>query len=182
MSLLPKIEIVFDNVSKTIKAYDSTGFYDATTNPGGYGGPNVARSALTSASMVIHQNKKYFFSMDVLDVIRTSLDEVVDLGEINATMDEDGVYKVFLIVNLYPSFGKLLFVYENIKKLMSVYWAKLACIYDIYKKKELETECIWLESNIQGLEALDKRSMESEYINLLRFIEKRFEVNEYLTK
>ena len=84
MSLLVQISVTFDEVAKTITASDTTGFYDALTNPGGYGAPNLDRSEITSASLVIWRNKVYFFSKDVTDIIKTSVDAEVDLGEITA--------------------------------------------------------------------------------------------------
>lgn len=180
MSLLVQISVTFDEVAKTITASDTTGFYNALTNPGGYGAPNLDRSEITSASLVIWLNKVYFFSKDVTDIIKTSADAEVDLGEITAEFSEDGAYKIFLIVNSSYSKGSLVFVTEEAKAMMSLYWCKLACIYDIYKKKELEKECIWLESNLQGVPSLERRGLESEFINLLGFIQRRFEVNQSL--
>lgn len=180
MSLIPKIEVVFDDITKTIQASDTTGFYDPVTNIEGYGAPNLARADIVTASLVIHYNKTFFYAKDVAAIIKASADPIVDLGLIPAVFADDGVYKVFLLINAFPSFGKLVFVNEEVNKQMALFWTKLACIYDVYKKKELEKECIWLESNIQAFPALERRGLESEYINLLRFVEKRFEVNQSL--
>lgn len=182
--LIPKIKIEYDKSTKKLQITDTTGFYDPTLNPTGYGAPNEERGDVIKATVKILYDKQSFFEKDVTSILSTSIDAEVDLGE-TGVIEEDGVYKGMILVNttteMLMSFPALEFLYENAEKKMSEYWVKLACIYDIYKKKKLETECIWLESNIQGLPALKNRGMESEFINLLRFIQKRFEVTQTLT-
>src|SRR5690554_2056001 len=113
MSLLPKISVVFDDETKTVTITDTTGFYNETSNPGGYGTPNLDRSQITSAQIVIQHNKEPFYSKDVTSIIKASLDAEVDLGPIDAVLEDDGVYRAFLVVNTYPSFGELVFMYEG---------------------------------------------------------------------
>lgn len=180
MNLIPGINISFNSLNRTISVQDITGFYSPLTNLTGYGGPNIARSAIINATVVVLYGNEPFHIKDVTTLIKNSTTEIVDFGVLDAELDKDGVYKIFLTVNSYRSFIRPLFVNEEVNRLMSMFWSKLAGIHDIYNKKELEEECIWLESNIQGLSALERRGMESEYINLLRFIEKRFEVNQSL--
>lgn len=180
MNLLPVINVIYNNIAKTLAVQDITGFYNVTTNPTGYGAPNLIRSNITDARLIVNLNDEIFLEHDVTVALRNSLSSTVDFGVLPREIDKDGVYKTFLRVNTFSSFGIATFVNEEVNRLMCTYWARLASNYDIYKKKELEEECVWLESNIQGLLSLQRRGMEAEYINLLGFIEKRFEVNKSL--
>lgn len=182
MSLVPKINVLFDSIQKRISVEDVTGLYNAVTNPTGYGGPNLSRSGIANATILIRLNNTFFYSKDVKAEISSSIQPVINFGVLDPIFEEDGVYKTFLIVDSFFSFGVLTFVNNEVNALMSKFWAKLAQNHDIYDKKELEQECIWLESNIQAFPSLERRGMESEYLNLLRFVQKRFEVNKSLLK
>lgn len=182
MSLVPAINVTFNSNTKRITVEDVTGFYNAVTNPTGYGAPNLSRSDILNATIVIRLNNDLFYSRDVRAQIVSSSLPVINFGTLDPILEEDGVYKTFLIVNSFFSFGRLTFVNNEIQSLVSGLWAKLASNYDIYNKKELENECIWLESNIQAFGSLERRGMEPEYINLLRFVQKRIEVNKSLIK
>ncbi len=186
MNFQPKLEIEFDPVEKNVLVKDVTGLYHATTNPEGWGAPNPERTNCT-AKLIFQFNKKEITRVDVSGILHAAVGEEVDFGVyLEGAMEKDGVYRVMIHVKDeisgadFFSFFKYVFKTEEARMMASKFWAKLACIHDIYKKKDLEEECIWIEGNIQGLETLKERSKESQFLNLLGFVNRRIDVNKNL--
>jgi len=187
MALIPKISVEFNVENKSFVVKDVTGLFHHETNPGGYGIATVDRPAVINAHVLVQYNKNYQVDIDVTSAIRSSSDEEILLFEhIKGTSLEDGIYRFYLFIESdvgeQISMPAQLFIDEKVRYHASNFWAKLACNYDIYDKRPLETECIWIESNLGILQSLKNRSKESEYLNLLGFITKRIDVNLSLIK
>lgn len=103
MSLVPKITVAtVDNLlGKTIKIQDTTGAYNAGTNPGGYGTPNYDSTDVDWVLLLLRN-----YSTDKYTTIKlTSLTDLFGAGH---TLDgltdgvfEDGVYEL----KYYPVIG-----------------------------------------------------------------------------
>jgi len=183
MSLIPKITTEFNPDNQSLTITDVTGLYDAATNPSGWGAPNTERNN-AKVYLIFQRDKEILERKDVSSIVAAEAgEEIVFENYFEGQLDQDSVYRVFYQVadqtteESYYSFGQVTFVFEDIKEKISEFWVKLACIYDIYIKKELEQECIWLESNLAGLQNLKERGRESEFLSLLSFIQKRIDVN-----
>lgn len=90
MALQLKISIAsFDRVTKTATINDTTGNFNAITNPGGYGAPNPDRSSFAlviTARRVIAQN----------ETAHVESDAVTD-ATWNYVFTSDGSYEIFLV-------------------------------------------------------------------------------------
>ena len=113
---------------------------------------------------------------------------ISNLGEPNFEFDllslntePDGYYEILFrmsneteINNISYSPARFdLYILEILRRIVSQYWAIYAANTDVYKKKDMEEECHWLEMSILGMEALIAQRKIPEYVNLYNFVRKR---------
>jgi len=96
--LIPQLKLLIDVAGDVIWIQDDTGVYDAN-NIGGWGDPNQERNEM---ALMIHAKRT-----DDVDVVSTLLsDQIVwnaglantDVSEFQITLDQDGIYNIYLFV------------------------------------------------------------------------------------
>lgn len=179
--LIPKIEISRTGKNLCINVKDVTGVY-SENNLGGWGDPNLERTDVYKAQLGLLHNRKVVATSNVTDTVKASASAVIEFGcQFDGKLNKDGVYQVrYLITDeggaLFPFDDyQVIYVNDEIERHISKLWALLARITDVYNRKDLERECIWLDTNLNGLISLCNTKNTEQYLSLYKFIVKRLE-------
>ncbi len=89
--------------------YDSTGTYDASTNPGGYGAPNIASSAVTQLLINVYPDGftvPYVFTFTIVSNVISALTVTAPNGTITNIFAD-------LVSNVWPFTSTILFTILN---------------------------------------------------------------------
>ena len=175
MSLAPKISAVYNIDENEISIKDITGFFDSQNNPGGYKTPNISRDDVAYAYIEIEtlQGTK---RINVTDEVKYSTDAEIQFELLSLETEPEGHYYIKYVVSANNEEYIVsidLYILEILKRIISRYWAIYAANIDVYKKKDMEEECHWLEMSLLGMEALIELRKIPEYVNLYNFARKR---------
>jgi hypothetical protein len=99
MALIPTISVCLDSACDTITITETTGIYDASSNVGGYGAPNIATSDIDSAVLTIISPSEQTYTINLFDnsfpSSNTSYSYEIPMSELgNRTSIEDGYWQI----------------------------------------------------------------------------------------
>jgi hypothetical protein len=130
MALVPVITACLSNKCQTLKITDATGVYDATNNTGGWENPNIAGSAVTSASITITYPNGATQVVDVLSQIPATVTGSFTFTGITLTGYQDGIttisYSVSDGTTDYKGEIQKLFTC-NVRACIDKMWVDVAC-------------------------------------------------------
>ncbi len=174
------LKINIQYINGVIKVYDVTGLYEEHDNPGGWGGENTERDAVSAATISVFHNDSPYRTINVTHVIKEGEGEDVLLTEVD--VDKDGAYHVSYHATLPSgevlySIGKTAYCFDNVTEWTSRFWAHLARLNDSYQHREFAPHCVWLNTHIEALSSLAVLNKRREFLMLLHLIEKRIYVN-----
>lgn len=103
MALLPKIKLCLSSNCKTLNFYETTGIYNASTNTGGYGTPNVDTTDIETAILTIISPDNVSYVLDMFSTGDFPSDNIdfyytIDLNDLNRTYIEDGFWQFIYTV------------------------------------------------------------------------------------
>lgn len=103
MPLAPKISVIYvDKITaQTIQVQDTTGAYNASTNPGGYGTPNYATSDLDWALLYFRNYSDTDYNVQKL----ASLTDILGAGQVFGPLEDDRIVDGVWEVKYYPVVG-----------------------------------------------------------------------------
>jgi len=98
MALIPKIKLCLASNCSTLTFRETTGVYNATTNTGGYGTPNIDTTNIVSAVLSVVDPNGVTYTIDLFatgdyPTTNTDLEYTIDLGDLNRTSIEDGYWE-----------------------------------------------------------------------------------------
>lgn len=109
MALIPKIDICINNKCDKVDIYEETGPYNASTNAGGWGAPNIDTAAITTAQLDIqdyagNSTLDTYIMYDGTTDVYSGVAGAPTPGSFLAIKDAswglaDGVYKLVYTVN-----------------------------------------------------------------------------------
>lgn len=158
MALDPKIFIDIINNCNKVDVWESTGVYDVTNNPGGWGTPNINPSDVTTSYVKVYD----YTGVTLLQTI-TLKETPIDLypAVVNSntfkiatnntwTQATDGVFKIIYTItdslsNVYNSSGQYELMICNLEYCMDKLIAKLVDICDEEKLKRYKETLDQLE-------------------------------------
>jgi len=166
MALIPKINVCLKSNCTELLIQDTTGAYDPTTNPGGFGAPNIALGSVTSALLTITLPDSTSVTFDILSILNsppTIVDgrftiDTYDMGDFSSSGKfPDGIYEFeYLIDGLYSYHSKTYFFCQTMccvdKMFAKVAENACGCNCDLDKliKKALFAEAILLSASKSG--------------------------------
>lgn len=101
MALIPKIKLCLASNCTTLSFFETTGVYNATTNVGGYGAPNVETSDIDAAVLTVISPSDQTYTIDVFGDFPSDNDEFsidIDLADLSRTSIEDGYWQFIYTV------------------------------------------------------------------------------------
>lgn len=147
MSLILNFEICQTNNCKDLVFSETTGFYEATFNPGGYGAPNETTAAAQTAVLTITDPNGLVTSVDLMPQGFPTGDLTLDGYTISsATALPDGVYTFLYTVTFLN--GEVVTTYtKSITKLL--YCNSECCVQQMLANLNLTCDCCETDENIK---------------------------------
>ncbi len=185
--LIPKIQVSRIGKNDCLNVIDVTGIYSAD-NLGGWNSPNVERASITSATLYLLKDGKQIKTVSVLSAVSSAVTDDIDFGCVfNGYINKDGTCQVRYMITdasgeIYYDNRSVVYINDYIERQINKMWVLLAQMTDVYNRKDFEQECIWLDTNYNGLMSLCRTKNTASYNNLYGIIIKRLEYikNKYM--
>lgn len=172
MALIPRLNVNVDSITRKITVIDITGFFDAANNPNGYGFPNTIRTGIISATFNVYYNGLHHKSFDVTQRIKNAISLEIDL-EIDFSVDDDGVYSFFLVVDSFQGINVKYFNYNNVLQELSQAWIRNNSSINQSIKNRIFNILVWANAMINGLGTFERLQMDADFTTLLRIIQRK---------
>jgi hypothetical protein len=130
MALIPNISACLKNKCSDISITDTTGVYNVTDNPGGYGTPNDEGSEVISAILDITLPDGSVVTEDVTSQIPDTVTGDIEFNDISIPNYTDGVISILYTVN--AASGTYTYTYTALftckaRACVDNMWADVAC-------------------------------------------------------
>lgn len=173
MALVPKISAHVENNCKTLVIKDLTGEYNATTNVGGYGAPNIEIGDVTGSSLIITIPSSNTPITITNPVGLPTLDQDFEY-EISSSLLSpvpDGIYKIEYKITAGDdefSYGPRYFFFTcNVECCVAKMYAVIAQTIDCSCESNLVKNSTYASVLLRGLEAAKRKGNISSINNIL---------------